>query len=94
MIGTMKVPFVSIINGITMGAGCGLSVNGRFRVATEKAVLAMPEVGIGLFPDAGATFTLPRLPNQMGIFIALTGYRLKGADNYHSGMATHYVGKL
>jgi enoyl-CoA hydratase/carnithine racemase len=60
MIGTMKVPFVSLINGITMGAGCGISVNGRFRVATEKAVLATPEVGIGLFRDAGATFSLPR----------------------------------
>lgn len=66
-------------------------MNGRFRVATEKTMVAMPEVGVGLFPDAGATYVLPRLPNHLGMFVALTGHRLKGADAYYSGMATHYV---
>jgi len=74
-----------------MGGGCGLSVNGRFRVATERTLLAMPETELGLFPDVGGSYFLPRLPYHLGPFLALTGYRLRGADVYHSGMATHFV---
>ncbi|KAI6176761.1 Crotonase domain containing protein [Aphelenchoides bicaudatus] len=91
MIGTLSVPYIALIHGITMGGGCGLSINGRFRVSTEKTLLAMPETALGLFPDVGATHFLSRLNNNLGLFLALTGHRLKGADVLHSGMATHFV---
>ncbi|KAL7080658.1 hypothetical protein ACQ4LE_000188 [Meloidogyne hapla] len=73
LIGTLKKPYIALINGITMGGGCGLSINGPFRVATERTVLAMPETALGLFPDVGATHFLPRLPGQLGMFLGLTG---------------------
>jgi 3-hydroxyisobutyryl-CoA hydrolase len=91
LIGTYKLPYVALIDGITMGGGCGLSIHGDFRVATEKTLLAMPETALGLFPDVGGSFFLPRLPGKLGMMLALTGYRLKGADVFHSGLATHYV---
>lgn len=87
----MKVPFVALINGITMGGGCGVSLNGRFCVATEKTMFAMPETALGLFPDVGGSYFLSRLKRNFGIFLALTGQRLIGADVYHIGLATHYV---
>uniref|UniRef100_A0A914YE66 3-hydroxyisobutyryl-CoA hydrolase, mitochondrial n=1 Tax=Panagrolaimus superbus TaxID=310955 RepID=A0A914YE66_9BILA len=91
LIGTYKLPYIALIDGITMGGGCGLSIHGKFRVATEKTLLAMPETALGLFPDVGGSFFLPRLSGKLGMFLALTGYRLKGADVFHSGLATHYV---
>lgn len=91
LIATLKKPYIALINGITMGGGCGLSINGPFRVATERTVLAMPETALGLFPDVGATHFLPRLPGHLGMFLGLTGYRLYGSDVFHSGLATHYV---
>uniref|UniRef100_F1KWG5 3-hydroxyisobutyryl-CoA hydrolase, mitochondrial n=2 Tax=Ascaris TaxID=6251 RepID=F1KWG5_ASCSU len=90
-IGTCKMPHVALIDGITMGGGCGLSVHGKFRVATERTMLAMPETALGLFPDVGGSYFLPRLGHYLGQFIALTGYRLNGADVYHAGIATHFV---
>ena len=72
-----------------MGGGVGLSVHGTFRVATEKTLFAMPETGIGLFPDVGGGYFLPRLEGELGTFLALTGYRLKGSDVLFSGVATH-----
>lgn len=69
-----------------------MTIQGRFRVVTERTTVFMPEVAVGLCPDGGTTYVFPRLQNQLGMFLALTGYRLKGADVYHSGMATHYVG--
>ncbi|KHN87371.1 3-hydroxyisobutyryl-CoA hydrolase, mitochondrial [Toxocara canis] len=90
-IGVCKVPFIALIDGITMGGGCGLSVHGKFRVATERTMLAMPETALGLFPDVGGSYFLPRLSHYLGQFIALTGYRLNGADVCHSGIATHFV---
>jgi enoyl-CoA hydratase/carnithine racemase len=68
-----------------------VSINGRFRVATEKTILAMPETALGLFPDVGGTHFLSRLPDGLGTFLALTGHRLNGADVFHAGLATHYV---
>jgi len=89
-IGTLPLPYIALIDGIVMGGGVGVSVHGRFRVATEKTVFAMPETGIGLFPDVGGGFFLPRLKGQLGTFLALTGFRLKGVDVFRSGVATHY----
>ncbi|KAL7882149.1 hypothetical protein AOLI_G00089980 [Acnodon oligacanthus] len=90
-IGTFKKPYVALINGITMGAGFGLSVHGQFRVATEKTLFAMPETAIGLFPDVGGGYFLPRLQGKLGLFLALTGFRLRGRDVQRAGVATHFV---
>ncbi|KAG8432797.1 hypothetical protein GDO86_017151, partial [Hymenochirus boettgeri] len=90
-IGICKKPFVAFIDGITMGGGVGLSVHGGFRVASEKTIFAMPETAIGLFPDVGGGYFLPRLPGKIGLFIALTGFRLKGRDVQKAGIATHFV---
>ncbi|XP_041663825.1 3-hydroxyisobutyryl-CoA hydrolase, mitochondrial isoform X1 [Cheilinus undulatus] len=90
-IGTLKKPYIALIDGITMGGGVGLSVHGRFRVATEKTLFAMPETAIGLFPDVGGGYFLPRLQGKLGLFLALTGFRLRGRDVQRAGVATHFV---
>lgn len=90
-IGTLQIPYVALINGITMGGGVGLSVHGMFRVATETTMFAMPETAIGLFPDVGGGYFLPRLGGKLGIYLALTGFRLKGRDVVRAGVATHFV---
>ncbi|RVE58450.1 hypothetical protein OJAV_G00209490 [Oryzias javanicus] len=90
-IGSFKKPYIAFISGITMGGGVGLSVHGRFRVATEKTLFAMPETAIGLFPDVGGGYFLPRLQGKLGLFLALTGFRLKGRDVQRAGVATHFV---
>jgi enoyl-CoA hydratase/carnithine racemase len=69
----------------------GLSIHGSHRVVTEHATMAMPETAIGLFPDIGATFFLPRLPGAMGMYLALTGARISPGDAIHTGLATHFV---
>jgi len=78
LIGTYKKPYIAIIDGITMGGGVGLSVHGKYRIATEKTLFAMPETAIGLYPDTGATHFLSRLKGKLGIYLGLTGHRLKG----------------
>lgn len=70
--------------------GVGLSVHGKYRVATEKTVFAMPETAIGLFPDVGGSYFLPRMEGKLGIYLALTGCRLTGLDVLESGIATHF----
>ncbi|KAI0207420.1 3-hydroxyisobutyryl-CoA hydrolase, mitochondrial [Lamellibrachia satsuma] len=90
-IGTLGIPWVALIDGITMGGGVGLSVHGHYRVATERTLFAMPETGIGLFPDVGGGYFLPRLGDHLGIYLALTGFRLKGRDVQRAGVATHFV---
>ncbi|XP_070693684.1 3-hydroxyisobutyryl-CoA hydrolase, mitochondrial [Pempheris klunzingeri] len=90
-IGTCRKPYIALIDGITMGGGVGLSVHGRFRVATEKTLFAMPETAIGLFPDVGGGYFLPRLRGKLGLFLALTGFRLKGRDVQRAGVSTHFV---
>jgi len=90
-IGTLQTPYVALINGITMGGGVGLSVHGKFRVSTERTLFAMPETAIGLFPDVGGGYALPRMKGKLGIYLALTGHRLKGYDVKHAGVATHFV---
>ena len=84
-------PYVALVDGIVMGGGVGVSVHGSHRVATERTVFAMPETGIGLFPDVGGTFFLPRCPGETGMYLGLTGSRLKAADCLYAGIATHYV---
>ncbi|XP_059872412.1 3-hydroxyisobutyryl-CoA hydrolase, mitochondrial isoform X2 [Delphinus delphis] len=90
-IDSCQKPYIALIHGITMGGGVGLSVHGLFRVATEKSLFAMPETAIGLFPDVGGGYFLPRLQGKLGCFLALTGFRLKGRDVYAAGIATHFV---
>jgi enoyl-CoA hydratase len=84
-------PYVALIDGICMGGGIGVSVHGQIRVTTEAGMFAMPETAIGMFPDIGATFVLPRLPGAIGTFLGLTGTRMSGADAVHAGLATHFV---
>ncbi|GAB0092470.1 3-hydroxyisobutyryl-CoA hydrolase, mitochondrial [Sergentomyia squamirostris] len=85
-----RKPYIALIDGITMGGGVGLSVHGRYRVATERTLFAMPETGIGLFPDVGGGYFLPRLRGKLGYYLGLTGFRLKGRDVEKSGVATHF----
>ncbi|WP_205478358.1 enoyl-CoA hydratase/isomerase family protein [Sphingomonas arenae] len=88
---TYDKPTVAIMDGITMGGGVGISLPCQVRVATENTRLAMPETGIGLFPDVGGGWYLSRLPGRVGQFMALTGARLDGAECKYLGLATHYV---
>src|SRR5260370_16374397 len=83
--------YLAIIDGITMGGGAGVSVNGAWRIATERTMLAMPETGIGLFPDVGATRFLHFAPGQVGRYLGLTGVRLGPADALYCRFATHFV---
>ncbi len=85
-------PTVALIDGVTMGGGVGISVHGDFRIATERTTFAMPETGIGLFPDVGGGWFLPRLPEpEFGTWLALTGARIKGEECVTAGIATHLV---
>ncbi|MDB2656261.1 enoyl-CoA hydratase/isomerase family protein, partial [Alphaproteobacteria bacterium] len=88
---TYPKPYIALIDGITMGGGVGVSVHGSHRVATERTMFAMPETGIGLLPDVGGTYFLPRLPGETGAWLVLTGARLRGADALAAGVATHYM---
>ena len=88
---TYVKPTIAFMDGITMGGGVGISQPCRYRVATENTRFAMPETTIGLFPDVGGGWYLPRLPGRVGQFLALTGARLDGAECHHLGLATHYV---
>jgi enoyl-CoA hydratase len=84
-------PYVAFIDGIVMGGGVGVSINGSHRVVTEATTFAMPETGIGLFPDVGGSYFLARCPGAIGAFLGLTGTRLKAADALYAGLADHYV---
>ena len=84
-------PYVALIDGITMGGGVGVSIHGQFRVAGDRTVFAMPETGIGFHPDVGGAYFLPRLNGELGVWMGLTGARLKTADCIAAGVATHYV---
>jgi len=84
-------PVVAFMDGVTMGGGVGIAMPAKFRVATENTRFAMPETGIGLFPDVGGGWYLSRLGGRLGQFLALTGARLKGEEALWAGLATHYV---
>ena len=88
---TYPKPYIALIDGITMGGGVGVSVHGSHRVATDKTMFAMPETGIGLLPDVGGTYFLPRLAGETGAWLVLTGARLRGADSFAAGVATHFT---
>jgi enoyl-CoA hydratase len=88
---TYAKPTVAVMDGITMGGGVGISQPCRYTIATENTKLAMPETGIGLFPDVGGGWYLSRLPGRIGQYLALTGHRLDGAECYALGLATHFV---
>ena len=88
---TYAKPTVAVMDGVTMGGGVGIALPCRYRVATENTRFAMPETGIGLFPDVGGGWFLSRLPGRIGPFLALTGHRLDGAEAHALGLATHYL---
>jgi len=86
-----RKPYVALIDGIVMGGGVGVSVHGSHRVAGDRFSFAMPEVGIGFFPDVGATWFLPRMPGEVGTYCALTGERFGIGDGLAAGVATHRI---
>jgi len=88
---TYAKPIVTVMDGITMGGGVGISLPAKVRIATENTRFAMPETGIGLFPDVGGGWYLSRLPGRIGQYLALTGHRLNGAECVALGLATHYL---
>jgi len=84
-------PYVSLLDGITMGGGAGVSMHGSHRVATERLMFAMPETGIGFFPDIGAGYFLNHCPDKLGYYLGLTGDRIGAADAREFGLATHVI---
>jgi enoyl-CoA hydratase/carnithine racemase len=91
LIKTYRKPYVALIDGIVMGGGVGVSVHGSHRVAGDRFQFAMPEVGIGFFPDVGATWFLPRMPGELGTYCGLTGERFNAGDALAAGITTHRV---
>ncbi|KAJ7529183.1 hypothetical protein O6H91_15G036900 [Diphasiastrum complanatum] len=91
LLATYRKPHIAIMNGMVMDGGSGISIPGKFRVATENCIFAMPEACIGFHPDAGASFFLSRLPGFLGEYLALTGERLDGGDMIGCGLATHFI---
>ncbi|EPZ35922.1 2-enoyl-CoA Hydrataseregion domain-containing protein [Rozella allomycis CSF55] len=87
----LDIPYISIMDGITMGGGVGVSIHGAIRIATERTVFAMPETIIGFFPDVGGSYFLPKLNGAFGMYLGLTGEKLKGTDVYFANIATHFV---
>ena len=81
-------PYIALLDGITMGGGVGASMHGSHRIVTEKTLFAMPEASIGLFPDVGSSYFLPRFPGSLGLYLGLTGARLQGADILYTGAGT------
>ncbi len=90
-IGEYPKPYISLMDGIVMGGGVGVSAHAKFRVVTEKTKIAMPEVGIGLIPDVGGTWLLSRAPGEVGTCLALTGMTVGGADAIYAGLADYFV---
>jgi 3-hydroxyisobutyryl-CoA hydrolase len=91
LMGAMPTILISLLDGIVMGGGAGITMHGRFRIATENTIFSMPECAIGLHPDAGMCHVLSRLPGGVGTYLALTGAQLHGSDVFAAGLATHYV---
>tara|TARA_R110000787_G_scaffold86057_2_gene183124 strand:+ start:7460 stop:8533 length:1074 start_codon:yes stop_codon:yes gene_type:complete len=90
-INTYPKPYIALIDGYVMGGGAGVSVHGSHRVATERTRFAMPEVGIGLFPDVGGSWFLSRCPGEIGTYLGMTGAIINAADCLYAGIATHHT---
>jgi enoyl-CoA hydratase len=84
-------PFIAVMDGMVMGGGVGLSTHAAHRIVTERSAVAMPEVGIGFFPDVGASFLLARAPGYAGTYMALTGDRMGAADAIYCGLADIHI---
>ncbi|OGT45841.1 MAG: hypothetical protein A3E83_00495 [Gammaproteobacteria bacterium RIFCSPHIGHO2_12_FULL_41_20] len=86
-------PYIALLDGITMGGGVGISIHGSHRVATERLVFAMPETGIGFFPDVGGSYFLPRLPGKIGYYLGLVGLRINYSDCCAIGLTQYLVSR-
>ena len=84
-------PYMALMDGFVMGGGVGVAVHGSHRIVSDHTMFAMPETGIGLFPDVGGAYFLPRLPGQIGLYLALTGARMKAGDALYGGVGDAYV---
>jgi enoyl-CoA hydratase/carnithine racemase len=84
-------PYIALVNGIAMGGGMGVAQGSRLRIVGDRTRMAMPEVGIGFFPDVGASFFLSRLPGSLGLYLALTGAQIRAADSLYVGLADYYL---
>lgn len=84
-------PYISLIDGLAMGGGLGISVHGSHRLVTERASLAMPEAAIGFFPDVGAGYFLNQCPGKSGTFLGMTGLSIQAEDALYAGLATHFI---
>ena len=88
---TFPKPFIALMDGVTMGGGAGVSIHGSHRVVTDRTLFAMPETGIGLFPDIGASWFLSCCPGQIGMYLGLTGHRMRAADCLYAGIGDLYM---
>lgn len=86
-----RKPVLVLMDGLTLGGGMGLAQGADLRVVTERSRLAMPEVGIGYFPDVGGSYFLPRLPGELGIYLGVTGVQIEAADALYCGLANWYI---
>ncbi|MCI5047490.1 MAG: enoyl-CoA hydratase/isomerase family protein [Aquisalinus sp.] len=84
-------PYVALMHGVVMGGGVGVSISASTRIVSDTLTWAMPETGIGMVPDVGGSYFLPRLGGGLGLYLALTGHRLNGTDSVYAGIATHHV---
>ena len=91
LIHTYPKPYIALMDGVTMGGGVGMSVHGSHRVVSDRILFAMPETGIGLFPDIGASWFLPCCPGEIGMYLGLTGHRLRAADTQYAGIGDVHV---
>jgi len=84
-------PYVAVMNGITMGGGVGVSAHGSHRIATDRTRMAMPETGIGLFPDVGGTWILGKAAGEIGTYVGLTGASFGAADAIYVGFSDYHM---
>ena len=91
LIANYKKPYIAFIDGLCLGGACGFAMCGKYRVATERSIVAMPETSVGFFGASGSSYYLSRLRRNVGIYLAMTGQRLRGFDLKKIGLATHFV---
>ena len=91
MTSQLQTPYISLIDGICIGGGIGLTVHGKYSIATERSRFSMPECKLGFFPDIGGSYFLPRMPHNTGFYLALSGEFMSGTDSVVAELCTHYV---